>query len=256
MRQLIEFHERFVKTDMLHPYVEYIPPEQDTPARRLPMKLKISDVLEVDVDEQSVDMDDLVVCLQRHNCRIGRCMKLIHNMQCCRFKYPKDRADSTTVKYSRGKIKGQAIERRNDQRISTHNPDILRLWRANGDFSITHDPIRVERYVTKYASKGETKSGVFKTAYAEVFNGAIDGETDTLLALRQVTTKVLGNRDVSMSEALHTLQDLPLHDSNVTVLRCSLEATLEIGTDDMGDYEFCESVAALYANRREIPRCD
>ena len=61
-------------------------------------------------------------------------------------------------------------------------------------------------------------------------------------------TKVLGNRDVSLSEALHKLQDLPLHDLNVSVLRCSLKS--RIVSDDMG--EICESMAVLYANRREF----
>ena len=58
--------------------------------------------------------------------------------------------------------------------------------------------------------------------------------------------------NVSLSEALHTLQDIPLHDSNITVVRTSLDGTLEIASNDAGDFECCESMVGLYASRSEF----
>jgi hypothetical protein len=233
-RQLIEFHDQYICTDMLNPYVEYVTPDADIPKRTLPMKKTVSEVLETSEDAQRVDTEDLIVCLQRHNCKVGRCLKQRDgHALVCRWRFPKERTLVTTIEYSRGKIKGAATgpwildivpKRKNDQRINTHNPEVLKLTRANGDFSLTHDPVRVERYVTKFASKGETKSGVFKSAFTEIFENAREGETDTRLALKRVMTKVLGSRDVSRAEALHCLQDIPLHDSNVTIVRESLQS--------------------------------
>ncbi len=115
---------------------------------------------------------------------------------------------------------------------------------------MTHDPVRVERYVTKYASKGETKSGVIKSAFTEIFETTREGETDTCLALKRVMTKVLGSRDVSRAEALHCLQDIPLHDSNVTIVRCSLQSSKEVVSNEMDDIEYRDSLVDVYAIRR------
>ncbi len=60
---------------------------------------------------------------------------------------------------------------------------------------------------------------MFKSAFTEIFETAHEGETDTCLALKRVMTKVLGSRDVSRAEALHCLQDIPLHDSYVTMCK-------------------------------------
>ena len=93
--ELIELHDKNVCTDMRAPYSEYITPNQGD--RILPMKKTASS------DEvKEVDMDDLVVCLQRHNCKAGRCFKQRDNQYGCRWKYPKPAAPTTTIKYSQG----------------------------------------------------------------------------------------------------------------------------------------------------------
>ncbi len=109
-------------------------PDQDRPKRTLPRMKTVSEVLETEA-EQRVDTEDLIVCLQRHNSKVGRCLKYWqgHGLV-CRWHFPKDRTLQTTIKYSRGKIKGAHTgpwtldiipKRRNDQRIYTHNPDVL-----------------------------------------------------------------------------------------------------------------------------------
>ncbi len=75
-----------------------------------------------------------------------------------------------------------------------------------------------------------------------MFSKAIDGETNTHLALKRVMTKTMGERDVSLSEALHTLQDINLHYSNVTVLRLSLENSSEVLNNENNDIEYSDSI--------------
>jgi hypothetical protein len=67
-------------------------------------------------------------------------------------------------------------------------------------------------------------------------------------------TKVLGSRDVSRAEALHCLQDIPLHDSNVTIVRASLQSSKEVVSNEMGDIEYSDSLVDIYAKRRVFER--
>ena len=91
---------------------------------------------------------------------------------------------------------------------------------------------------------------MFKSAFTEIFENAREGETDTRLALKRVMTKVLGSRDVSRAEALHCLMDIPLHDSNVTIVRCSLQGSKEVVSNEMGDIEYRDSLVDVYEKRR------
>jgi hypothetical protein len=260
--ELIKFHDQYVCCDMPIEFKDYIGPSQDIPVRILPMKRRIRDILSLNETGQRVDRMDLIVCLQRHNCKMGRCLKEWKEHKiCCRFKFPKEISSDTCIRYSRGKINGKEIgpwqleivgKRVNDQLINNHNSEILKLWRANGDFSITYDAAKVERYICKYTTKSEISSEVFKCAYDEVFSKAIDGETNTHLALKRVMTKIMGERDVSLSEALHTLQDINLHNSNVTVLRVSLENSSEVINNENNDIEYSDSIYTLYAGRKAL----
>jgi hypothetical protein len=68
------------------------------------MKRKIKDI---SVDEQEVDLLDLTICLQRHNCKPGNCRKWFKGeLGPCRFKMPKDYCDQTKIEYKRALIKG------------------------------------------------------------------------------------------------------------------------------------------------------
>lgn len=74
--------------------------------------------------------------------------------------------------------------------------------------------------------------------------------TDTHLALRQVMTKVLGERDITRNEALHQLMGLDLHTSNITVVKTSLECTKGINKNKRtNQLEFTNSFVDMYSNR-------
>jgi hypothetical protein len=49
--------------------------DADIPKRTLSMKKTVSEVLETSEDAQRVNTEDLIVCLQRHNCKVGRYLK-------------------------------------------------------------------------------------------------------------------------------------------------------------------------------------
>ena len=206
---LIEFYDSLVCTDAPIKYNEYLPPNHSLPIRKMPMKVKHSDVV-----DHEVDLIDLTMCLQRHICKPLLCLKTIHGQQQCKLKFPKNLEAETRVVISRTKrVDGSytpykleiASKRVNDERITNHNTQQLKYWRANCDFSVLYDINRVVSYITKYASKAEVRSNVFNTAFICVFNdNNLDG-LDTKVGLRKVMTKVLAERDVSLHECLHQL---------------------------------------------------
>ena len=175
---------------------------------KMPMHLDYPDVKDHDQDRI-----DLTFCLQRHICVHGLCLKTFNGNQECRFKFPKAKCSQTCVRVIRehrhdgsfGQCRLELLSKRDkDVRIVNHNIEQLEHWRANCDFSVLFDLKKVLAYVSKYATKAESRSNVFKAAFNSVFARSLD-EIDTRHALRQVMTKVLAERDVSVHEALHLL---------------------------------------------------
>jgi hypothetical protein len=258
VRPLLEFHDKHVNCDTTMEYVDYVPPKRSVPNRVIPMKRRITEVLSLDCVDQDVDLLDLTMLLQRHTCKPGGCLKQYGDRPVtCRFKMPKVKSNVTRPTFKRALLNGRPVcpwqitlepKRINDQRISNHNIDQLRHWRANCDFSITYDYVRVQKYVTKYAAKGETRSGVFRSAFENVFSNAREDETNTRSALKSVMMKVLGERDVTLHEALHTLDGLRLWDANITVISTSLESSVLIQRNsETGSMEFKDSLVDTYA---------
>ena len=143
-------------------------------------------------------------------------------------------------------------KRRNDNRILNHNTEALELWRGNCELSLCHDLRRVVKYVSKYASKPETNSGVFQSVFKKVFERANSNTTSTHLALQQVMTKVLAERDVTVHEALHQLMGLDLQASNITVVTTSLEPTRAIKRNGSGEAVLHEAYIDMYAGRAKF----
>ncbi len=86
--ELIKFHDQYVCCYMPIEFKDYIGPSQDKPVKILPMKRRIRDILSLNVSGQRVERMDLIVCLQRHNCKMGRCLKEWKEHKiCCRFKF-------------------------------------------------------------------------------------------------------------------------------------------------------------------------
>jgi hypothetical protein len=192
-----------------------------------PQSLKASDITHKEDDLQS-----LIVSLQRHVCKVGGCQKTFNGvLQPCRFKFPQDKSDETQLKYENKKKNRQDADnwvmqvipkRSYDDRIASHNKHQLRYWRANVDFSIVHDYNKVIKYVSKYATKSETKSNAYKAAFDEIYSNPLVDTRTTQQNLRKVMNKVLGQRDISMHEALHLCMSLDLHWSNVSIVKTSI----------------------------------
>lgn len=105
-------------------------------------------------------------------------------------------------------------------------------------------------YVTKYATKAETKSNVFNAVFVSVFNEGSLLSVDTRLCLRRVMTKVLAERDVTFQEPLHQLLGLDLYNSNITVVKVSLESTARVRVNN-NKLEMNTGLVIAFARRQQ-----
>lgn len=228
---------------------DWLSPENSTPKRNVPMSQRYDDV-----ENHELDLLDLQHIVQFHRCAPGLCL---NKDNVCRHKFPKPLSDTTRCNYTRDSNSEKSIwklkvigKRINSTRITNHNPTQLQWWRANCDFSLLFDINKVMLYVTKYATKPEQKSGVLIKAFKDVFNDSTIGEMDTILGLRKVFTSVIGERDISVSEALHQLTGEPMFYSNLTVESVSLNSSRKLSKDG-GVVKVAPSFVDMYADRKK-----
>ena len=247
--QLIAFHDSIIVCDSTIKYEDYVPLLSRNAGNKLPMAIPYMRVTNAEEDQL-----DLTICLQRHVCKVGACLK----NGLCRFRFPKQLSSHTKIQYNEVQSKHQlepevnievVPKRVNDQFIVNHSLAQLVNWRANCELSLLFDYKKVLSYIAKYATKAETKSSVFASAFQSVFSDATNDSTDNKLKLKKVLTKVLAQRDISVMECLHHLNGLPLHESNITVITVSLEPSNKLSNDANGSLEITLSHVEIYKTR-------
>ena len=170
-----------------------------------------------DVSDCESDYESLLNSVQRHTrCSAGYCLrkKRGHDVAECRFGYPKDLADTTTVTVKRSqndKVEVTVEPRRNDPLLNCHNRALLQAWRANVDFQLVHDRTKVVEYLAKYISKSEPRSQDLKDlldAAVSITDETSDRATTT--AIQRLLVKAVCERDICAQEVCHHLLELPL----------------------------------------------
>jgi hypothetical protein len=129
----------------------------------------------------------------------------------------------------------------------------IHLFRSNCDASLIYDLRKLIAYVSKYASKSETTSGACNAAFDSIFSTAVVDETNTHKALQQVLNKVIGQRDISVPEAVHLLLGLEMHHSSFTVVVTSLVPSKLLTKNKITNVvELKNSLVEAYADREEL----
>lgn len=90
----------------------------------------------------------------------------------CRFNFPIDRCDKTTLQFEpihtkdkTQKYKIQIATKRNDTRLNNHQRLQLQGLRANCDIQVVTDYHACLEYLAKYAAKSETRSHLLKQVF-------------------------------------------------------------------------------------------
>jgi hypothetical protein len=255
---MIEYFDKFITSDAKMKYETYIKMTEskisDNPLTKKPIDIK-DNLFEEDIL-------DLTYRLQKHVCKIGNCKKIYNGLvQNCKLNMPKELTNDTRIEYSQKKLKNGNLgpwecsviaKRLNNEYIIDFNQEILHIWRGNGNFSLCFEYYKIFLYILKYTTKPETKSNTFKEIFNQIFECASDS-TDTKSSLKKLMMKVLGERDVTPNEAIHTLLGLNLHSSNVTVIKSSLANSNQILSNKRKN-KLKISDIQLYAKRLTIDK--
>ena len=213
----------------------------------------------MDIQDSHDDYVDLLNTVQRHtHCSSNYCLRKRQNESDvkCRFKFPFEPCISTKLEFEpihtndkSTKYKAKIITKRNDPRLNNHQRLQLQGWRANCDIQVVIDYHACIEYLAKYASKGEPRSPVMKTAFNSIVCNCNMDSSPTKL-IKKVIMKSLGERDFSAQETMHHLMSLKLVSSSLNLIPVSLNSSRKIKTNSPdGDIATNDSLLDVYANR-------
>ena len=142
------------------------------------------------------DYEDLLNTVQRHTrCSSAYCLKRKpnDNEAKCRFNFPKDPCDKTTLQFEpihtkdrTEKYKIQIATKRNDTRLNNHQRLQLQGWRANCDIQVVTDYHACVEYLAKYAAKSETRSHLLKQIFDNIVKNSEDNTDASRIVKRTV----------------------------------------------------------------------
>ena len=130
----------------------------------------------------------------------------------CRFKYPQECSDTTTIKPDDNK-KPKIFPKRNDPLLNLHNVTQILGWQANVDFSPLTSMHAVLNCIAKYCSKTEKKS----EDYHQIFNTiltSLEIEDPSRVLYQKLLSNLIVERDWSAQECCHLLLGCPLHQTS------------------------------------------
>jgi hypothetical protein len=186
------------------------------------------------------DYADLVNTVQRHSrCSTKYCLRPSKQepkeLQ-CRFKYPIDCCNKTTLEFEpihtkdkSVQYKAKVITKRNDSRLNNHQPIQLKGWRANCDIRVVIDHHACVEYLSKYVAKGEPKSPMLKETFNAVMKN-VGSNVHPSKVMKKLMMKSLGERDISAQETMHLLLSLKLYATTFKVLPINLNGSRKIDT--------------------------
>ena len=221
-----------------------------------PCQRRHKDIL---IEESHDDYIDLLNTVQRHTrCSTSYCLrrKQSETELKCRFKFPFEPCIATKLEFEpihtndkNSQYKANLITKRNDSRLNNHQRLQLQGWRANCDIQVVIDYHACVEYLTKYASKGEPRSPVMKTAFNSIIRYCNIQSSPTKL-IKKVIMKSLGQRDFSAQETMHHLMSLKLVSSSFNVIPVSLNGSRKMKTNSPdGDVVTNDLLLDVYAKR-------
>ena len=114
------------------------------------------------------DYEQLVNCVERHTkCSESTCLRKTGSSLQCRYKAPWELHPKSALFIDSNGQKTYTPAR-NDDRLNSHNPTILSIWRANVDCQPVLSIHAIQKYIAKYASKAEKNMKASTTCYVEL----------------------------------------------------------------------------------------
>jgi ATP-dependent DNA helicase PIF1 len=173
--------------------------------------------------DMKFDFAELSAILSRcymHKCMAVYCLQKdkTTGKEVCRFQAPWDTRTHPTFEKPPLKSYERFLACRNHMRVNAYNPTITLGWRANTDIQVCTSTAGVVQYMGVYASKGETQNASYKELALQVLP-RVNSNNPMLSFASKLMNKLIGERDYSAQEVLHTLFGLPLRHSTRTVIK-------------------------------------
>ena len=190
---------------------------------------------------------------QRHTkCAKPYCIRMnrITKQEECRFHFPwpcRPEPDVTT----RANPAHPTFEpARNDPLLGKYNPLFTMAWLANTDVAPTTNIQAVMAYLTNYVSKEEKKSASFIEISEDIFKKGIDRNHPLRSYAHKFFNALIGERDYSAQEIVHSLIHLPFVETSVKAItldirevkdqRKSIQISDEIRLSDTAIERYCK----------------
>lgn len=178
------------------------------------------------------DLAQLLNKVQRHTkCSVGYCLK--NNK--CRFKFPKEQQEHSSLKFSEEKKEMEFEPARNDPLMNKYNRFMIQLWRANMDISPVISKKALISYLAKYISKCETSSQALDEILLSI-TSKLNEDDPSKKAIQRLFIRCCAERDISAQEVCHTLLGLKLYSAggrSFTILNFSKKEWLPLPEEIM-----------------------
>ena len=212
-----------------------------------PCQLKLSSVTSL-----SKDLAQLVNRVQRHtSCKKQYCLRKKNKKVSCRFKFPFELQEKSSLIIEDCKIK-EFVFKRNDHLLNKYNPWVLQTWRANIDFTPIVSDVTIYKYIAKYASKCESKSLDFSTVIKTITNGHCNENEHCKKGIRKLLISSLSERDYSAQEVMHYLMGHPYYHSSRSFVIVNLR---NMFWENIGKTKRYKSTIQKYIDRPSYLQC-
>lgn len=187
--------------------------------------------------------------MNRHTQHSASCLRMnrtTRQME-CRFRFPKELQEQTTIEVNPNNQKLVLKLKRNDPKLNNIIPSISVINRSNTDFQPIVSLDCCVNYIAKYAGKDEPQSNEL-SLIRSVSNRSYDSTTSLV---QSILIKHCALRDYSAQECIYIIMGYPFYKSSRIFVVINLDDNAfipyEVGMDN--NRANSQSHASLYGNR-------
>ena len=124
------------------------------------------------------------------------------NSQKCRFNFPKPLRTVGKLEYD-SKLQAYSFEpARNDGLVNNYNRFFSEHWRANIDLQAITSKTKTPFYITKYATKPESRSTGFKQFLTDFATSPVCSSDTVTKTIKQALNRMINDRDYSQQDCM------------------------------------------------------
>lgn len=246
-KDIIDWVDAHLKVTAWHPDVASLLPGYAGPiSHENPLRYNMLNVWETASNEDLIQLyRHIINMVQRHKCRESYCIREGK----CRFEYPKELLEETTIKND-SKGRPIIVFKRNDALINEHVLILLLIWLANMDFRPVISWNDISHYIAKYIAKAEKNSTTYNNILHQLLLEAMRNNSAVTTPFRKLLNKILIERDYSSNEVAWQLLQAELVRCSSTFVPVSLLRTRLIMREEEGPrLALAKNIVDIYARR-------